>query len=326
VKPTILTTVLLAFICQATAQVIYVHQGASGAGTSWSDASNDLVGALEVATPGTQVWVAAGSYNPAKDNDRAKSFVVPNGVSLIGGFKGTETSIEDRKIGSNQTVLSGEIGAPGIADNSYNVLLIKNANETTIVDGFLIKGGNANGDVKEAGKMRCGGGLYIDGQNGSSKPIIRNCGFVNNYGRDGAAVYNNGRDGESSPQFVNCTFKGNEAGLDGGAVYNDGRVNGKTNPVFVDCKFEKNLATYGGAICNASEAGVCNLTLENCSFESNEAFLRGGAVFSLNGDQKCYLEMQDCTFSANYPDDQNMVFTSNSSRSKAFQVSRTEQP
>lgn len=323
-KPTLLITLFLAVICQVQAQVIYVQQGAVGNGTSWSNATGDLAAALNQAKSGTQIWVAYGTYKTTTGNDRNTSFIVKDGVSLYGNFNGTETSIEQRSATSSATILSGEIGHPGQADNAYNVVYMKNVGENTIIDGFVITAGNANGQAAEGQKTRCGGGMFIDGENGSSKPTIRNCEFRKNLGRDGAAVYNNGRKGESSPVFTNCIFKNNEAGLDGGALYNDGRQKGISNPTLNNCVFERNMGTYGGAICNATEDGTCNLTLENCVFTENAAYLRGGAVFSLNGDEKCYLEMLNCSFNGNYPDDQNMIFTTTASRESAYKVNINE--
>jgi len=319
VKPTLLVTLFLALCCQAQSQITYVRQGATGNGTSWSDATGDLAMALSKATAGSQVWIAHGTYKPS-GNDRNAAFIINDGVKMYGNFNGTETSIEQRNQVPSATILSGEIGQTGQNDNSYNVVLVKNVGSSTVIDGVVITAGNANGQVNQAFRTRCGGGIFIDGENGSSKPTISNCEFRKNLGRDGAAVYNNGRNGESSPIFVNCTFMGNEAGLDGGAIYNDGRLKGKSNPTLTNCTFERNMGTYGGAICNATEDGTCNLTLENCVFNENAAYLRGGAVFSLNGDEKCYTELLNCKFTSNFPDDQNMIFTTTASRDSAYKI------
>lgn len=314
----------LVIIVQASTQIIYVRQGGTGNGTTWATATGNLNAALQQATEGTQVWVAKGTYTPTETSDRKISFAVSNGVQVFGGFAGNETSLADRQPSTNLTILTGEIGQPGIADNSYSIVTMTNVNENTLLDGFVITAGNANSDDQEINRTRCGGGLYIKGENGSAKPIIKNCSFTGNMGRDGAAVYNNGRSGECNPTFISCTFSNNEAGLDGGAMYNDGRMNGKSNPTLSNCLFERNMGTYGGAICNATESGACNLTLENCTFRENAAYLRGGAVFSMNGDQKCYTEISDCNFVNNYPDDQNMVFTSTQGRHNAYDIKRSE--
>ncbi len=310
---------MLALCCQLNAQTIFVTQDGTGNGSSWQTATT-LEQALRIAITGTQIWVAGGTYRPTQGADRKAAFIIPDGVQVFGGFAGVETSVAQRPSQLNPTILSGEIGKSGAADNSYNVVYIKQAGASTILDGFVITAGNANGEAAEANRSRSGGGLFLDGENGACNPQVRNCTFKNNQSRDGAAVYINGRSGEASPLFDKCEFSDNVAGLDGGAIYNDGRLNGKSNPTLTNCSFNRNIGTYGGAICNANESGICNLTMENCSFTGNEAFLRGGAIVSLNGDEKCYLELTSCTFKANYPDDQNMITTSTLARSSAFKV------
>ena len=320
-KPTLLLVVaFLVSLSTVQAQVVYVKSGGHGDGTSWENATGNLSQALLAAEEGTQIWVAAGTYQPTNTTDRSAAFVIPSGVAIYGGFNGTETALDQRDVQANPTILSGEIGQPGPADNSYNVIYMSGVNEHTILDGFVITGGNANLDAKEGDRTRSGGGMYIGN---SVRPQIINCTFTSNLARDGAAIYINGRTGECSPQFFSCVFKENEAGLDGGAVYNDGRQSGLSNPAFVNCEFYRNVGTYGGAICSASDSGVCNLTMEGCSFIENVAFLRGGAIFSLNGDEKCYLDLAECNFTGNYPDDQNMVFVSGSARAEAYAVEKS---
>lgn len=318
-KPTLLLMVafLIAYT-QVQGQIVYVNANGQGNGSSWENATDDLNTALLQAQPGTQLWVAVGIYTPSSIGDRDAAFEIPSGVGLYGGFSGHEVSLDERKPELNPTILSGEIGQVGPADNSFNVVRLINADEHTVLDGFTITNGSANGDEAEGSTHRCGGGMYIGGER--SVPRIINCVFTKNQARDGAAVYLSGRKGECSPKFFNCAFLENEAGLDGGAVYNDGRQNGLSNPVFSNCTFFRNVGTYGGAVCNASDYGVCNLTMEQCTFTENVAFLRGGAIFSLNGDEKCYLEFTECSFSENYPDDQNMIFVTSRARSAAYAV------
>lgn len=314
---------MLALCVQIEANNIYVSQNATGSGSSWSDALGSLTEALSLAKEGDQIWVSKGTYTPS-DSDRSKSFVIPNGVKVYGGFVGNEISLSQRRVQENITTLSGEIGKSGISDNSFTIVYFERVNNETTLDGFSITAGNANGELEEGNPSRCGGAIYINGENSVSSPLIANCSLTSNFGRDGAAVYNNGRNGVSEPIFINCIFSNNEAGLDGGAVYNDGRQSGKSIPTFTNCRFERNMGTYGGAICNATESGICNLIMNNCSFIENAAYLRGGAVFSLNGDEKCFLEMSDCQFQNNFPDDQNMIFTSTSGRSDAYKIAGTE--
>lgn len=314
---------LMACINLAQSQVIFVKQGATGNGTSWENAMGNLSNALQQATEGTQVWVAKGTYYPTTEHNRNASFEISDKVAVYGGFEGTESSIGARNIEANPTILSGEIGKPGIADNSYNVVYTKNVSEETIIDGFTITLGNANGEGIDGTRIRCGGAWHNDGSNGGiSTPTIENCIFKNNKGRDGAALYNNGIAGESSPTLTNCTFIANESSLDGGAMFNNGRQDGASNPYIENCVFDTNSGTYGGAIFNATEDGVCNLYMEGCTFKKNTAFLRGGAVFNMNGKEECYLELLDCVYESNYPDNLNQVYSSASTK-KVYQFSNS---
>ncbi|RMD98731.1 MAG: right-handed parallel beta-helix repeat-containing protein, partial [Bacteroidetes bacterium] len=62
-KPTlILVVAFLVSMITVQAQVIYVKPNAQGDGTSWENATGNLQKALQSATEGTQVWVAAGTY------------------------------------------------------------------------------------------------------------------------------------------------------------------------------------------------------------------------------------------------------------------------
>lgn len=310
---------MLVFVYQAYAQVLYVREGAAGKGTSWQDASGNLASLLLQAQPGTQVWVAKGVYYPTSDSDRTQSFEIPAGVSLFGGFAGNENSLSQRNINLHKTILSGEIGAPGASDNSYNVAFVRGTKSE--IDGFIITAGNANGNVAEGERHRSGGGIYIDGSAGNCSPVVKNCSFIQNYAREGAAVYNFSGKGNMDVKFENCSFIKNEAGLDGGAIYNDGKNGGTCTIKFTECLFEMNFGTYGGAICNASDGGSCNLSIQNCDFQKNAAYLRGGALFSLNGDERVNLDIINCNFKENYPDDKNMIFVTAAGKANAYKTS-----
>ncbi|HCY82091.1 MAG TPA: hypothetical protein DHV22_11060, partial [Xanthomarina gelatinilytica] len=96
----------LAFLllaCNSFAQIIYVNANASGTndGTTWENAYANLQDALSDAS-GNVIWVAAGTYKPTTNNDQTIAFVVPNNVNLFGGFKGTETHINQRNWNANR--------------------------------------------------------------------------------------------------------------------------------------------------------------------------------------------------------------------------------
>src|SRR5262245_31643432 len=73
---------------RALLSTVYVDANAPGAtqdGTSWATAYTGVQAALTAATPGTEIRVANGTYKPTSGTSRTLSFVLKNGVSLLGG-------------------------------------------------------------------------------------------------------------------------------------------------------------------------------------------------------------------------------------------------
>ncbi len=277
----------------------FVKMGGTGNGRSWAKATGDLQSALKSAKKGDQIWVAAGKYFPTKGNDRNQAFKIPDGVKLYGGFVGTEKKLDARDWKAHPVILSGEIGANAINDNSYTVVYTKNVSAETLVDGFTITGGAANGFSDKGTISRCGGGWYNDGSNGTSNPIIINCEFVNNYGRDGAGLYNYASKGMTNPTIQNCVFRNNRADLDGGAIHNNGS-DGTANPIIDACVFQENEATYGAGIFNSAISGEAKPLILNCNFISNIAYIRGSSIYN-SKDENGITEaiVQNCRFEEN---------------------------
>lgn len=280
------TLLLLLTICFVmpgmSQQIFYVKQDAKGAGSSWEDASGDLKQLLDAASYGDQIWVAGGMYTPTSNTDRTTSFVIKDGIQLYGGFAGFERSSLERKVILHKTTLSGEIGAPGLADNSYSVVQTKGVSSNTIIDGFYISHGNADGVGAMGSSDRCGGGWYNDGSEKPSSPVIINCVFTGNEARDGAGMYNYGKKGNASPNFSSCKFINNFADLDGGGLYNDGRDDGKANPILENCLFEGNKANYGAGIFNYGGGGMSSPRFINCRITKNKAYVRGGGMLNMD--------------------------------------------
>ena len=295
-KHLLFCTALLVFASVLHANVLYVKPGKAGNGTSWKDAYASLQTALRHAQPNDQIWVAEGKYLPTNGPDRTASFVIPNGVAIYGGFAGHETALHQRNPNSNPTVLSGEIGTPAIDDNSFTVVQIHNASRATIVDGFIIKGGAANGKGQKGSKQRCGAALYISG---NASPTVSNCVFIDNYAREGAGIYTDAQNAVAAPSIENCKFFNNKADIDGGAIFNNS-VNGSCRAKIVNCSFARNQATYGGGILNrAGYNADCTPTITACVFEANQSLLRGGSIYDDAQGGKVDPQVQRCSFSDN---------------------------
>ncbi len=108
----------ISFISPPTAEgtVFFVTESGAGAidGTSWADAF-DEAGFIEkfkdaAVVSGDQFWVAAGSYRPTTVSGEVGAyFEMKQGISLYGGFAGTEATPEQRDIMTNLTILTGDL-------------------------------------------------------------------------------------------------------------------------------------------------------------------------------------------------------------------------
>ena len=311
----------LLFTLSLSAQTIYVFPGATGSGTAWNDASGDLRQVLEDATPGTQVWVAAGVYTPTLCTDcttdeRGLSFAIPNNVEVYGGFTGSETTLDQRDWVAHATVLSGDIDADGtFANNAYSVVYTTNVTDGTVVDGFTIRDGNAS-DTSSVidGPGQAGAGWFNDGgvAPNFAYPVIRNCTFTANRANTrGGALYNDCNfGGNAQPLLENCRFENNQSLLDGGAVYTDASFDGFGKPVFKNCAFLNNeaLTGSGGAIYNNGINGVCDTEVENSDFLGNTSQLQGGAIINFGQQGNAGGAVLSCSFLNNTSEQGGAVY------------------
>jgi hypothetical protein len=231
--------------------IILVNVAATGAntGTTWNDAYSDLQVALSK-TSSAEVWVARGTYKPTTGQERTVSFQMREGMNIFGGFRGGETSREERSISENISILSGEVGASVASDNVYHVVLGEN---NASLDGFTIVGGHADGaDGEESSR---GGAVFANG----TSPNIINCIIKNNYALDGAGLYLS----SGFPQIVNCIFVDNRVRDNGGAI----RITLNATPLIANSLFARNQAFIGGSIFSESEF----LKIKNVLFHENDA-------------------------------------------------------
>ena len=242
--------------------VIFITPDGGGLmnGSSWDNAIagnspagngyTKLADTLRHANVGAHLWIKEGSYLPCTDNDRAKSFQVPEGVSVYGGFAGNETSEEERNRNDHPSVLSGNIGATGsTTDNTFHVVAtIGNASDQYIrIDGLTIRDGNTVN-----APYPYGGGILTGYKN-----RIYNCLITsNNCEQGGGGVFTTG-----IAEIVGCTFSDNHAAT-GGAIV----VSLYSTVTVRNCMISQNSAwSYGGGIENDGTCIINNSLIVNNS-------------------------------------------------------------
>ncbi len=273
--------------------IAYVNFAATGLnnGTSWANAFTDLEPALNASRNCgvTQIWVAKGTYKPTKDllgnsnptDPRNKTFYLYGGATIYGGFAGTETSINQRVIG-NITILSGDIGTSGnTADNCYHVVTSYNNTNAAILDGLMIRDGNADGTSNDNG-----GGMLLN----NSSQTLNNVTFIDNIAlKKGGGIHAE----TSIVNISNTVFLYNKA-MDGGGFYNNSGPSGDiTNTYF----YENFVSNEGGGLYNRSDY----LNITNSVFADNKAYNGGGLYFyNSNTSSSTIPIIQNVTFSRNY--------------------------
>ena len=250
--------------------VIFVKSDATGAnnGTSWSNAYTSFQSALNSAVSGKEIWVAKGTYETSYDyglgiGATGNHFRLKSGVSIYGGFAGTELKVSQRSAVSNETILSGSVSGSYHVFNHTNLGLTNSA----ILDGFAVSGGRAVGTSPHSN----GGGMLNSGTslaNGSS-PTIRYCTFKNNYATDtGGGIYNSQY---CSPVVSYCTFDTNSAELRGGGIYNNRNASTISNCTFnANSIVQNSNVNYGGAgIYNTLSVVTETCAITDCLFTNN---------------------------------------------------------
>ncbi|MEO0479808.1 MAG: putative Ig domain-containing protein [Planctomycetota bacterium] len=121
--------------------VHFVDAAAAGAddGSSWTDAYTEIESALAAASTGEEVWVVAGTYAPGTST--TDTYTIPTGVSVFGGFDGTEGSASTRDPLSNRTVLEGDVNSD---DSSFtnltdNIETLVTLGDDTTLSGFTVQ-------------------------------------------------------------------------------------------------------------------------------------------------------------------------------------------
>ncbi len=267
-----------------------------GDGLSWATAYARFQDALTDASQSQgvvkQIWVAAGTYKPTTNiNDPFAEFVLVPGVSIYGGFNGTETLLSQQDPVTNVTVFSSDIAGDdgpnfvNSSENSYTILRAVGNGFTpsVVLDGCTITAAHAPGGSNPlvAGLVLLNAGM-----------TVRNCRFVANWdaGSGAAVTLAYGTNG-IAPRFEHCVFEGNYSNSYAGAVSTD--ISSDDDPLmFVDCDFIGN-STPG--IAGAVQADELTEFIR-CRFIDNSSSNSDGGALTVWEEGL----VQDCTFINNH--------------------------
>ena len=231
----------------------------SNDGNSWENAFTDLQSAINTATSGDEIWVAAGTYTPG--TTREDSFQLKDGVTIYGAFAGTEDSLDQRDIKTNVTILSGDIGTTNDnSDNSHTVVKLS-SNSTATLDGFTIQDGN---NTRTDDNSDDGGGVYNAGNLTLKNVVVRD----NKAADDGGGIRNNG-----TITIIDSTVANNESVGTSDTSGGGGLINTGISATIINSTFSGNTAKNGGAIRNDTILNLINSTLSG-----NAATFSGGGL------------------------------------------------
>jgi hypothetical protein len=224
----------------------YVKQGASGDGLSWATASGNFGEMLNQSYPGSEVWVAKGTFLTNGNG----TFTMRDGVKVYGGFPNTGNPVfTDRDPVANVSTLMGNQSRAITNDNN-------NLTSTALLDGFTI----TNGRTSQGGAI-----LNINSSPQFANLIIH----TNEAFQDGGGVYMSG----SSSTFTNVIIRNNRTGPNnsGGGVYSS-----NSTLVFNQSTLTGNNTTKGGGMYASGSTIIFN----NGNIENNTAHFDGGGLYA----------------------------------------------
>jgi hypothetical protein len=285
-----------------------------GGGDTWASPIS-LQGALNYSVSNCdELWLKQGVYTPGTDpSDRSASFRPFGGISLYGGFTGTEQARAERNPNphTNFTILSGNNGLNNLdTDNSYHVFYVRPIDASPIIiDGVTIQDGYADRyppapdhDDDKGGGLLCDPFFF----NTSCEVQLNQVVFQHNKATFGGALAYAPSLNEvtTGPGISQVTFKMNEAFQVGGAIYYDAN-NSDLDFTITDSVFYANKADSGGALYLSSDlGGDMNPLIQNSTFHANLATNRGGAIRILADDSAGVASTINPAF-------KNLTFTNN---------------
>lgn len=292
---------------------IYVNINATGSnnGSSWTNAYTSLETAITNSTSSNEIWVAAGTYKPS-GTTRTSTFLLKDGLTMYGGFNGTETSRTQRNAKNNITTLSGDVNGNDTTtitatettrqDNLYHVLSVRGSAVYILVDGFTITGGNANGGTLTSGTASAqyyhtrGGAVYLNTYTmlDAIHLKMQNCIFEKNSGSDTGVAAGYFAGGVNYQTFRldldSCIIRNNFSGTNSQLlIAGAGGYNWNGLSEIKNCLFNNNTST-SGASCLYLSASTANGGTQNSisvdvinSTFSNNTGASGNTIKTDNG-------------------------------------------
>jgi len=270
------------FVQPAIADNWYVSLDGTGQGTGgWTDATNDLQGAIDACAEGGTVWVSNGVYQTG--GRPVPGFALTNRVVL-------PQSITVRALSNDpaDTVIRGKKGS-GALDNGPDAIRCVYKASTGWLIGFTVTNGATlsmpPGDNPAVEIDQRGGGIY---SSWTKVPVggVSNCVIIGNSSAgQGGGVY--------SVTLYDCVIAGNTGRTDASQVTRGAGGGASACALISDCILTGNTGSYGSA-ANASTLKNCLIisnysgyatysgTLENCLIINNQSTyaIRGGTFYN----------------------------------------------
>ena len=283
-------------------------------GLKWSTAFETFQAALDEAKANDTIWIASGIYTPTKKyaekyrdgsltNERAFSFIIPDGVVVLGGFPANSsdaTGLSSRDWKANETILSGDLNGDDDygfrTENAHHVIIMFDATPKTVIDGFNIYGAYNdapqtayhNDDRGYAITYGCGAAIYSFSSVTVASPTLRNLFVSDNFASyEGAGLFNYAPNNDASPEITNVEFTGNKvvskstSGGRGGGLHIEGRTtSAKLTSVIISGNTALSEGSSFGGGAYFKTVNDCTPTIQNSLIAGNIA--NGGAGLFFN--------------------------------------------
>lgn len=234
---------------------IFVDASATGNndGSNWTDAYTDLKDAIQNASADDQIWIAGGTYKPSTSSRSSYYVIDKENLKIYGGFAGTEVQLSDRILGTNETVLSGDIQG-------------NDANVTDYLTNYLNTTRNLDNTYRIFNILATGNNLSLDGLTISD--AHNNAGATTR----GAAIHKDKT--ISDLTLRNCILKNNLARNDNAALLAEFELNNTSgsrgNLIVENCQFINNMSRWAtGIYVFVRPSTNVDVTVTNTLFDGN---------------------------------------------------------